>query len=51
MKPAKSPDQPPELLDQVREKIRYKHHSLSTENTSLVQRGMSLNEIRISKQK
>ena len=25
--------QPPKLLDQVREKIRYKHYSLSTENT------------------
>ena len=24
---------PPKLLDQVREKIRYKHYSLSTENT------------------
>jgi len=30
-----TPPQPNKLLDQVRDKIRFKHYSLSTENTYL----------------
>ena len=30
-----TPTQPKKLLDQVRDKIRFKHYSLSTENTYL----------------
>src|ERR1035437_5169844 len=39
---------PPKLLDQVREKIRYKHYSLSTENTyiSWIRQYILLNEKR-----
>lgn len=33
MKAKTTSSSPPKLLDQVREKIRYKHYSLSTENT------------------
>lgn len=35
MKPGNAPLQSIRLLDQVRERIRYKHYSLSTEKTYL----------------
>ena len=35
MQTNKTPAQPKKLLDQVRDKIRFKHYSLSTENTYL----------------
>jgi site-specific recombinase XerD len=35
MKPGTDPAPPPRLLDQVREQIRYRHYSLSTEKTYL----------------
>ncbi len=35
MKPGTASGSPPRLLDQVREQIRYRHYSLSTEKTYL----------------